>query len=644
MELNKFVNIETDIKYINSEIDSQECKYIDDIIDKLDDSAMLGSGGYGTVLALSIPKLGTKKYALKAQKLQIESKILPKLKINNKEAYIFNTEAEKEYLIGRLLSSAYTNLECINFFNMYDYKQCEDGQIAYILMDKLSGSFRSGANCISLKDYNKHCNDEDILLSSVVQLLFSIAFYQTKWSISHNDLHVDNIFVEYVTKETEFNGKKLIEADYYHYKVGDKDFYIPISPVIVKIGDVGLAEKYSEPMIISEDVYCNINKDTSNTYGCRGIEGFAEIPFKYTPQYDAFLSISTMISDNKYNNNFLRKTYDYFRGTNCENSITRPYKDYKPLCNLSELPTALDYFVKSDILNKCNKKPEGLIITLGVIEIHEDVKDQIAKPYKISKRTALTTNNNFMNESIILEVPDNINVILEYKRKYDNPSYMDSKDDISWKMRSILVKWMYDACTNFRLSYQCFGCAVRILDIYLSKSSNKFSRQKLQLAGVSSIGLAHDYYNNVYITRSNLSQITNYAYSNEEIINFKKKMMNIDTIDAYYDPTPYNVVGYYVNEYFDDMKDKILEAVIYIISMFTIYKESLLYEIDDIAKASCLMIGRLTNYKFNKSKDMDTPITMKILTDIEKTIGGKDSKMIYEEYTMLMYNVFDKRV
>ena len=45
------------------------------------------------------------------------------------------------------------------------------------LMDKVSGTFSSGATCTNLNNYNAVYNDQDFFLSSLIQVLFSIAFW-----------------------------------------------------------------------------------------------------------------------------------------------------------------------------------------------------------------------------------------------------------------------------------------------------------------------------------------------------------------------------------------------------------------------------------------------------------------------------------
>ena len=62
------------------------------------------------------------------------------------------------------------------------------------------------------------------------------------------------------------------------------------------------------------------------------------------------------------------------------------------------------------------------------------------------------------------------------------------QDDISEKMRSILVDWLIDVHVKFKLSDNTLYLAINIMDRFLCKT--KLSRKKLQLLGVSAMMIA----------------------------------------------------------------------------------------------------------------------------------------------------------
>ena len=651
MKENKFLDIEKDFNTVNSNVNEEECR---DIREIAGDGEVLAGGPRRAVYEVSLPNLGKKKYALKRQIVdEYELRLLPSIKYKNKKTYVFSTEHEKEYLIGRLLGSSYMNMDCINFFNVYDYKDC-NGEY-YTLMDKVSGTFKSGANCMPLINYNIASNDEDIFINSMVQVLFAIAYYQTKWKISHNDLHSNNIFVEYVNEETTYKGEKLINADYYHYKVGSKDFYIHASPVIVKIGDYGLAEKYSEPVIISEYSYC----DGNEIMACKHAGGWETIPPEYIPQYDSFVAVSSVFDDiypgkvkrvkrkggkrkggkrkgrkrtkSSSNNNIIDATYKYIRSS-CPEDIFRPYKNKKLLCDLKKSPTALDYFINSGIPDKFSKKPtSGNIITIGTIEIpSESSKNNDTEV--IDKRLALTANGNAIRGVNFFKHTVEIDVLEKYQKQVPKRNYTAMEH----RMRKAVTDWLLKIARELDISYECFGCAVYMYDTYLAMDEKREVNLPLQLLGIASMKVAIDYYMSKGLSFYWASDFTGRDYTQEEVKLFARKILKLGD-NLLYTSTPYHFVSHYSKSLFgnkfellsfdkyynfdkyyvktyrqwrrsmpesseDDLKEimvttfrksypeKSTEVVIDIISKFIVNNDfSLTYKPNEIAIAACLM-------------------------------------------------------
>jgi len=379
-KIDKFESIDTDIKNF-SKYDPKKCR----VMNKIRKLKILGSGSFGSVYEVEVPNIGPRKYALKMQSDDFDDQITKENK-ENKEMYVLENNNLLEFLIGRVLASSYENGECINFFSVYSYASCEQKPLAtrknpkniYILMDKISGSFSDGASCIESTEYITKIEDDELYTNisdnTFIQLLFSIAFYQDKWKISHNDLHQDNIFLEYINKDTEYKGQKLIDVDYFHYRVKGKDIYMNASPVIVKIGDLGYSIKYSEPRLVSLSYYeQRYQQDIIAKGWGKGDLDFEAIPLTYIPQYDSFFASTCFC--NLIQTDFIESAFSYLTNrTYAEfifDPVFRPYENYKPILDLESLPTALDFFTNEKLLNKYNflTKPEhGKIITLGEIK------------------------------------------------------------------------------------------------------------------------------------------------------------------------------------------------------------------------------------------------------------------------------------
>lgn len=180
-------------------------------------------------------------------------------------SYLCGTNAYSEYVIGVYMGYLYRKFTCINFFDVHSMFTCPNdtggvgGFFQYILMDKIDGDLSGCKRCtdtnLFVPSIKSHANKFTLIDSIYVQTLIAIACYQKKYEISHNDLHPGNVFLEYVTKDTEYNGQKLHDADWFHYIVGGKNIYLPATDIIVKIGDFGLSVKYSDPIVGDKEVF-----------------------------------------------------------------------------------------------------------------------------------------------------------------------------------------------------------------------------------------------------------------------------------------------------------------------------------------------------------------------------------------------------
>jgi hypothetical protein len=169
-----------------------------------------------------------------------------------------------EFIISVYAGKLYRDGICAHFFNTYALITCDitdynkiliDDNITisqFMFMDKIDATENDIQHCLRLKTYKKFKGaDRFRMMNSVfAQVLFAIHTYQSVYQISHNDLHVDNVFIEYITEKTMFNNQLLLGADYFHYRFFGKDYYFPYTPFVVKIGDFGTVSiKYSQPVV-----------------------------------------------------------------------------------------------------------------------------------------------------------------------------------------------------------------------------------------------------------------------------------------------------------------------------------------------------------------------------------------------------------
>jgi len=95
------------------------------------------------------------------------------------------------------------------------------------------------------------------------------------------------------------------------------------------------------------------------------------------------------------------------------------------------------------------------------------------------------------------------------------PDYMEEQTDINAKMRAILVDWLVEVHTKYRLRKETLFLTANIIDRYLSV--RPVMRRKLQLLGVVAMFIASKYEEIDPPKVSEFSYITDHTFSKEEI-------------------------------------------------------------------------------------------------------------------------------
>lgn len=235
-----------------------------------------------------------------------------------KGSYLCLDKSFSEYIIGVYLGKIYREGKCINFFDVHAMLTCDAGNVVtthkdgtrdivynqFIFMDRIDGGFKGQSHCVRKALFEKAPKAQrDYAIDSVfVQTIFAIAYYQETLKMSHNDLHTDNVFVEYVTKDTRFNGETVAGADLYRYVFNGRELHFPACPMLSKIGDFGFSVKFSDPIVGSREVmqdgfYAPID-DTGKNFR-------AFFPNSFIPSYDSLYftlayagQVSTVNGDN----------------------------------------------------------------------------------------------------------------------------------------------------------------------------------------------------------------------------------------------------------------------------------------------------------------------------------------------------------
>jgi serine/threonine protein kinase len=173
----------------------------------------------------------------------------------------------------------------INFLDTFNFATCPSGADAsaqYIFMERIDGDVRSLYHKLS-KDTSD--NVEVDRTSIIVQTLHAVGCIQHYYNIVHGDLHLANVFYENVTSETMFNGKCVVDYDYFEYVVHGQSMYIPRPNQIIKIGDWGFSVKYASESRSGKQIgNAGTLKDGYDSW----------IPNWYSRAYDVFYFLNAM--------------------------------------------------------------------------------------------------------------------------------------------------------------------------------------------------------------------------------------------------------------------------------------------------------------------------------------------------------------
>lgn len=241
------------------------------------------------------------------------------------------TSIYSEFIISSLCSRLVEEGTSANFIKMLGYytKDVDDplNHHHYMFMDRIDGTL---CEYVSIAEY--------------IQVIHAIECYQTRYDIVHGDLHGGNVFWSYIKDDDEFNGHKLKDAEYFHYRMRDIDLYIPNEGKIMYIGDFGLAVKYQEPVIGPMRVLQR---------------GVSQTPNFKTSEYDLLTFTEAISTAGDLFNKILKEAEEYVKfgsyGRPIVSDSSVKFSPYEVISRYSEFE---EYFVL----------PEGKkIVTLGTI-------------------------------------------------------------------------------------------------------------------------------------------------------------------------------------------------------------------------------------------------------------------------------------
>ena len=141
-----------------------------------------------------------------------------------------------------------------------------------------------------------------------------------------------------------------------------------------------------------------------------------------------------------------------------------------------------------------------------------------------------------------LMVSEYVVEIFEYLKELEiatmaNPEYMENQSELEWKMRGILVDWLLEVHTRFRLLPETLFLAVNIIDRFLSAKIVQLDR--LQLVGVTAMFIASKYEEVLSPHVQNFRHVADDGFTEEEILSAERFVLSALNYDLSY-PNPMN--------------------------------------------------------------------------------------------------------
>ena len=137
---------------------------------------------------------------------------------------------------------------------------------------------------------------------------------------------------------------------------------------------------------------------------------------------------------------------------------------------------------------------------------------------------------------------DYVREIFEYYQELEkvtmpNPNYMEHQDDLEWKMRGILVDWLIEVHTRFRLLPETLFLAVNIVDRFLS--IKVVPLDKLQLVGITAMFIASKYEEVLSPHVGNFVHVADDGFTVDEVLSAERYTLQTLKYDLSY-PNPMN--------------------------------------------------------------------------------------------------------
>lgn len=183
-------------------------------------------------------------------------------------------------------------------------------------------------------------------------------------------------------------------------------------------------------------------------------------------------------------------------------------------------------------------KVSATVTERASIDVDDDEEDGLSLEELIKDGADLDTED--LDDPLM--VAEYVHEIFDYMKQLEistmpNPNYMDNQTELEWKMRGILVDWLLEVHTRFRLLPETLFLAVNIIDRFLSSKVVQLDR--LQLVGVTAMFIASKYEEVLSPHVQNFVHVADDGFSEQEILSAERFVLSSLDYDLSY-PNPMN--------------------------------------------------------------------------------------------------------
>lgn len=165
---------------------------------------------------------------------------------------------------------------------------------------------------------------------------------------------------------------------------------------------------------------------------------------------------------------------------------------------------------------------------------------------------------------------------------------MDIQTEITWRMRGILVDWLIEIHTSFRLLPETIFLAINIVDRFCA--TQVVSLVKYQLMGITALFIAAKYEEVVCPSVSNFLYMTDGGYSDDELLKAERWVLQMIGWDLSY-PNPLNYLRRISKA--DDYDNQCRTVAKYFLEMSCVDRHLLAYPPSVLAAASAWLARKV---------------------------------------------------